>query len=64
MLGVEVKDWRGLALAAVEVRTFVNSNLRGIGFGSEVLGHPLEVVVWIANRMASLGRGLKAGSLF
>jgi len=61
VLGTEVKDWQGLDLAAAEGRTFVNGKLAGSGFGSDVLGHPLDAVVWIANRMASLGRGLKAG---
>lgn len=63
VLGAEVKDWQGLDLAAAEGRTFVNGKLVGSGLGSDVLGHPLEAVVWIANRMASLGRGLKAGEL-
>lgn len=61
VLGPEVRDWRGLDLAGIEGRTFINGQLAGSGTGSEVLGHPLEAVVWLANRMTSLGRGLKAG---
>jgi 2-keto-4-pentenoate hydratase len=61
VLGPQITDWRGLDLAAVEGRTFVNGKFAGSGPGLEVLGHPLEAVVWIANRLSGLGRGLKAG---
>jgi len=61
VLGPEVKDWRGLDLAQAEGRTYIDGALKASGPGSEVLGHPLQAGVWIANRMASLGRGLKEG---
>lgn len=61
VLGPEVADWRSLDLTAVEGRTFINGGFSGSGPGSEVLGHPMEAVVWIANRMSQLGRDLKAG---
>lgn len=61
VLGAEVTDWRGLDLAASEGRVYINGSQQGSGLGAEVLGHPLQAVLWIANRMAALGRGLKAG---
>jgi 2-keto-4-pentenoate hydratase len=61
VLGPEIKEWREIDLAKVEGRTYIDGRFAGCGPGSEVLGHPLEAVVWIANRMADLGRGLKAG---
>lgn len=61
ILGTEVKDWRGLNLAETEGRTYINGRFAGSGPGSEVLGHPLEAVAWLANRLAGLGRELKEG---
>lgn len=63
ILGADVKGWRELDLAKVEGRTFVNGKLAGSGPGSDVLGHPLEALVWLANRFAALGRNLKAGDV-
>ena len=63
IVGTEVTDWHGLDLAAVEGRTFINGKLVGSGPGSDVLGHPLEAVAWLANRFASMGRDLKAGNI-
>ena len=61
VLGAKIKNWRELALASLQARTFVNGKLRGIRFSSEVLGYQLEGVVWIANRMASPDWCLEAG---
>ncbi len=61
VLGPEVRGWRDLDLAQVEGRTFIDGRLADCGPGSQVLGHPLETVVWLANRLATLGRELKAG---
>ena len=32
-------------------------------FRAEVLGHPLDVVVWLADHLASIGRGLLRGDV-
>ena len=63
VLGAEISDWRSLDLAATEGRTYIDGRLAGSGLGVEVLGHPLQAVLWIAGRMAALGRDLKAGEV-
>jgi len=63
ILGTEVTDWQRLDLAAVEGRTFINGKLAGSGPGSDVLGHPLQAVAWLANRFSAQGRSLEAGNL-
>ncbi len=61
VLGAEISDWRGLDLADTEGRVYINGRLQGSGLGADILGHPLQVIFWLANRMSALGRGLNAG---
>jgi len=61
ILGEPVTDWRGLDLAAVQGRASVNGAEVGTGPGSLIMGHPLEALAWLANRLAERGRALKAG---
>jgi 2-keto-4-pentenoate hydratase len=61
VLGAEVSDCRGLDLADTEGRVYINDRLQGRGLGADILGHPLQAVLWVTNRMSALGRGLKAG---
>ena len=52
-----------LALDRMRASTVVNGKTVGQGVGSDILGHPLEVLVWLAREMASRGRPLAAGTL-
>ncbi len=63
VLGRPVSDWRGLNLAAIEASMSVNGSEVGRGPGANVLGHPLEAMVWLANSLAGRGRGLNAGDV-
>ena len=49
--------------AAVEVEVFVNGRSRERALGAEVLGSPINSVVWLARRLAGFGHGLRAGDL-
>ncbi len=59
--GPAVKNWRRIDLAAQQVQLMVNGKRVGIGSGAAVLGHPLNAVEWLVKKLASHGKGLKAG---
>lgn len=41
----------------------INGTEVGRGRGGDVLGHPLDAVVWLANQLAGYEKGLRAGEL-
>lgn len=61
VLGDPVTDWQGIDLAAAEGTILLNGEQLGTGLGSLIMGHPLEALAWLANRLAERGRHLKAG---
>ncbi|MFE0755599.1 2-keto-4-pentenoate hydratase [Inquilinus sp. NPDC058860] len=63
VLGPPVADWRGLDLAALSGRMWVDGAEVGRGHGRDVLGHPLNALAWLAGTLARRGRGLAAGEI-
>ena len=61
VLGSPVTDWRGIHLAGCRGFMNINGELVGEGMGSDVMGHPLEPLAWLANALAAHGQELKAG---
>ena len=61
VLGEPVTDWRGIHLAECRGFMTINGELVGEGMGSDVMGHPLEPLAWLANALAAHGQELKAG---
>lgn len=59
--GRAVSDWRGIDLATAPVRLLLNGAEMASGTGAAVLGHPLNALTWLANRLNEHGRGLRAG---
>lgn len=51
------------ALPAMAVSLHVDGEEVEHGQGASVLGNPLEAAVWLANRLASQGHGMKAGAI-
>jgi 2-keto-4-pentenoate hydratase len=49
--------------AAVEARVIINGETAATGTGEAVLGNPLNSIVWLAGKLASYGRRLKAGEI-
>ena len=49
--------------AAIEVEVFVNGTSQERALGAEVLGSPINSVVWLARKLADFGHGLRPGAL-
>ena len=49
--------------AAIEVEVFVNGRSRERALGAEVLGSPINSVVWLARKLATFGHALRPGDL-
>jgi 2-keto-4-pentenoate hydratase len=62
VLGASVGDWRRLDLATIGGRMLINGSEVGTGRGSDILGHPLEALAWLAGSMAARGSTLRAKS--
>ena len=39
----------------------INGQLVGEGYGSDIMGHPFEPLVWLANQLARQGRSIPKG---
>ncbi len=63
VVGPRVETWHALDLAELTGRVHIDGALAGTGQGRNVMGHPLEAVVWLANRLAQGGGRLLAGQL-
>lgn len=61
VLGAPVTNWRDLDLEAAYGSMSINDEMVGDGHGSDVMGHPLEPLAWLANKLAEQGLGLSAG---
>jgi 2-keto-4-pentenoate hydratase len=63
VLGAPVKDWNAIDLAAVRGIATINGIKVGEGRGADAMGHPLDAVAWLADHLASIGRGLLRGDV-
>lgn len=57
-LRVDALDWRWAG-----AMLYKNGVIEETGLGAAVLGHPANGIVWLANRLAAHGEGLKAGQI-
>ena len=60
VLGDPVENWQDLDLADAEAAVTLNGDALGRGKGSLIMGHPLEALAWLANRLSEQRRHLKA----
>ncbi len=63
VLGVPVADWRTIDLATAGGVMVINDAVVGEGYGRDVMGHPLEALVWLVNMLAARGRSLTQGMI-
>ena len=63
VMGAPVTAWRDTDLARHSVSIKIDGEAVSNGTGAQVLGHPLNSLVWLANDMASSGLSLKAGEI-
>jgi 2-keto-4-pentenoate hydratase len=63
VLGTPVHDWTRIDLAAVRGAATINGKKVGEGRGADAMGHPLDAVAWLADHLASIGRGLLRGDV-
>ena len=63
VVGPRVETWHALDLAELTGRVHIDGALAGTGQGRNVMGHPLEAVAWLANRLARDGGRLLAGQV-
>ena len=59
VLGDAIENWRDIDLAEAEATVTLNGSDLGRGQGSLIMGHPLEALAWLANRLAERGRSLR-----
>ncbi len=56
--------WRSLSLASIQGRISIDGTERAAGLGSELLGHPLAALAWLAGSItATAFGGLRAGQV-
>jgi 2-keto-4-pentenoate hydratase len=61
--GEPVTDWRGHDLATSAVSVTRGGKLVTTGSGAAVLGHPLNVMAWLADELPRFGLQLRAGDV-
>jgi 2-keto-4-pentenoate hydratase len=61
--GEPVTDWHGHDLAASTVSVTRNGELLTTGSGAAVLGHPLNVMAWLADELPRFGLQLRRGDI-
>lgn len=63
VLSPEIPRWRERDLAALPISLDVDGAVRRAGTGAEAMGHPFNVLLWLAEALRRRGQGLAAGDL-
>lgn len=63
VVGEPAADWQNLDLGALSGEMRINGKKVGEGTGSDILGHPLEALAWLANSLNGRGASLQQGEI-
>jgi len=63
IVGTEIKDWQKLDFAKVQGRSEFEGKEIGAGPGANVMGGAMISLAWLANKLISHGKHLKAGDV-
>ena len=63
VLAAPVSEWRALDLVRVAARLAINGWEIGHGTGGDVMGHPLNALAWLADKLAAAGTPLRRGMI-
>ncbi|HEY1431409.1 MAG TPA: fumarylacetoacetate hydrolase family protein [Stellaceae bacterium] len=63
VLGTPVIDWRTRDLARIGAWLSINGHEIGSGKGGDVMGHPLNALAWLADKLAAAGTPLRRGMI-
>jgi 2-keto-4-pentenoate hydratase len=63
VIGPEVAGWQDLDLETTPVELLWNGAVVDRGVTGAAMGHPFESLAWLANLLASRGRGMRAGEV-
>jgi 2-keto-4-pentenoate hydratase len=63
VLGAPLRDWRRVDLTAARGVMGINGTVVGEGYGRDVMGHPIDALLWLANTLAQQGKSLAAGMI-
>lgn len=63
VLGTPVTSWRNQDLARAAARLSTNGQEIGSGNGGDVMGHPLNALAWLADKLVAAGTPLRRGMI-
>jgi 2-keto-4-pentenoate hydratase len=63
VVGPEVADWRSLDLASLKGAMLIEGVVVAEGTGADILGHPLNAVIWLSNSLNARGKMLRKGDV-
>lgn len=63
VIGPPIKNWSKIDLAEEKLKITLNDQYIGSGFGSTILGNPINSVTWLANNLSRRGYKLSSGSV-
>jgi 2-oxo-3-hexenedioate decarboxylase/2-keto-4-pentenoate hydratase len=63
VLGTAVVGFDPFALARTRAQMTIDGQTVGAGVGTDILGEPVDALVWLANSLARRGAGLRTGQI-